>query len=200
MCQNQYRVWLTLTVAGAIVTAPWSLVKDMKGFAIVNRIAVYSFVACLVSIVGYSAWYPNQTYVQGMTRSEERKMLGIGGLFKFIGLTTFSIENSSLVLPVRNSMVIPRNYIREAGIGAATLVVSAIIMGVVTYAKFGDNLMPMIFSNLFFEPSIIPKIAITIYVFVSYLNMPFTFYPTYQILSSYGWMPTIFDVRRLNYI
>ncbi|KAL3285189.1 hypothetical protein HHI36_019307 [Cryptolaemus montrouzieri] len=144
---DHYGYHMDVHIHMAIVLIPvllTALVRNLKYLAPFSTVANILMSIGLLITVYYS--------VQDLPPISERVYVAeVNTMPLFFGTALFAFEGIGLVLPLQNEMKKPKNFKRPLGVlnvGMGTVIVLYILMGFLSYLKYGDSIKGSVTLNL----------------------------------------------------
>jgi amino acid permease len=100
---------------------------------------------------------------------------------KFFGITSFSVEATPLIFPIKNKMKDQRKFNKYFYSVSFVMFGITALLSVLVYKIYGEKLEYIYVMNLAYD-SMVARTILTMFSLAIYLNMPFMAFPFYEII------------------
>lgn len=130
-----------ISIGFILLTNMFTEMRVVSAFAMISSIF---FLLGTTVIMQYAIRLPNIWYT--LPASGDFR-----GIIMFIGISMYSFEGQTMILPVENKLETPDDFLNNMGVLPTTMMLCTVFMtaiGFYGYTAFGDNIQPAITTNV----------------------------------------------------
>lgn len=140
---HYFQMVVTATIATAFILAT-NMFTEMRVISIFAMISSIFFIIGTIIIMQYTVTRKNIWYQLPAYTNLKDTMV-------FIGISMYSFEGQTMILPIENKMENPSEFLNNCGVLPTTMMLCTIFMtalGFFGYTSFGDDIHPTITTNM----------------------------------------------------